>query len=79
MEEEYDHLLKQEYLDDKDLLDELIWHYRLLQDRLSPILWGSLSEQHQVDSSMNVEEVKKIIEDTYTELQQHAGVKGESR
>ena len=75
--EEYDHLLKQEYLDDKDLLDELIWHYRLLQDRLSPILWGSLSEQHQVDSSMNVEEVKKIIEDTYTELQQHAGVKRE--
>lgn len=75
--EEYDHLLKQEYLDDKDLLDELVWHYRLLQDRLSPILWGSLSEQHQVDSSMNVEEVKKIIEDTYTELQQHAGVKRE--
>lgn len=75
--EQYDELLTQEYADDKDLLEELIWHFKLLQDRLSPILWGSLSEQHQLDNSMDVVQAKKIIEDTYTELQQHASVKRE--
>lgn len=75
--EEYDELLKEEYSDDKDLLDELIWNFKLLQDRLSPILWGSLSEQHQLDNSMDVEQAKKIIEDTYAELQEHASIKRE--
>lgn len=75
--EQYDELLKEEYADDKDSLEELTWHYKLLQDRLSPILWGSLSEQIQLDSSMDVDQAKKIIEDTYAELQEHAKVKRE--
>lgn len=75
--EKYDELLTEEYADDKDLLEELTWHYKLLQDRLSPILWGSLSEQHQLDSSMDVDQAKKIIENTYAELQEHAKVKRE--
>ncbi|MHA7610371.1 ATP-dependent Clp protease ATP-binding subunit [Elizabethkingia meningoseptica] len=75
--ESYDALLKEEYADEKDLLDELIWHFKLLQDRLSPILWGSLSEQNQLDSSMGTDQAKKIIEDTYAELQQHAAIKRE--
>ncbi|QDP84729.1 ATP-dependent Clp protease ATP-binding subunit [Chryseobacterium sp. SNU WT5] len=75
--EEYETLLKEEYAEESDLVEELIWHFRLLQDRLSPILWGSLSDQPEIDNSMNVDQIKKIIEDTYAELLTHASVKRE--
>ena len=55
----------------------MIWNYNLLRDKISPILWGSLSEQPQIDNSMPVEHIQKIIEDTYTELLQHAAIKRE--
>lgn len=73
----YKEILTEEYLDDKDKADELIWNYNLLRDKISPILWGSLSEQPQIDNSMAVEEIQKIIEQTYAELLEHAAVKRE--
>ncbi|HEX7869233.1 MAG TPA: ATP-dependent Clp protease ATP-binding subunit, partial [Chryseobacterium sp.] len=73
----YENILKEEYFDDKDKADELIWNYNLLRDKISPILWGSLSEQPQIDNSMPVESIQKIIEDTYAELLEHAAVKRE--
>lgn len=75
--EEYDKLLEEEYAEEADLVEELIWNYRLLQNRLSPILWGSLSEQQEIDNSMSVNQIKKIINDTYSELTVLASVKRE--
>lgn len=73
----YENILKEEYFDDKDKADELIWNYNLLRDKISPILWGSLSEQPQIDNSMPLESIQKIIEETYAELLQHAAKKRE--
>lgn len=75
--EEYDALLKEEFAEESDLAEELIWHFRLLQDRLSPILWGSLAEQNDIDNSMSIEHIKKIVDDTFAELLTHAAVKRE--
>jgi ATP-dependent Clp protease ATP-binding subunit ClpB len=73
----YENILKEEYFDEKDKADELIWNYNLLRDKISPILWGSLSEQPQIDNSMPTESIQKIIEETYAELLQHAAIKRE--
>lgn len=75
--ESYDAILTEEYADSKDKADELIWTYNLLRDKISPILWGSLSEQPSIDNSMPVDQIQKIIEDTYAELLQHAAKKRE--
>ncbi|RZJ27721.1 MAG: ATP-dependent Clp protease ATP-binding subunit, partial [Chryseobacterium sp.] len=75
--EEYDALLKEEYAEETDLIEELIWHFRLLQNRLSPILWGSLSEQQEIDQAMSIDQIKKVIDDTYSELTELASVKRE--
>ncbi|HAO28405.1 MAG TPA: type VI secretion system ATPase ClpV, partial [Chryseobacterium indologenes] len=75
--ESYDAILKEEYSDNKDKADELIWTYNLLRDKISPILWGRLSEQPAIDNSMPVDQIQKIIEDTYAELLQHAARKRE--
>lgn len=75
--EEYDALLKEEFAEESDLAEELIWHFRLLKDRLSPILWGSLAEQNDIDNSMSIEHIKKIVDDTFAELLTHAAVKRE--
>ena len=71
----YENILTEEYFDEKDKADELIWNYNLLRDKISPILWGSLSEQPQIDNSMPTESIQKIIEETYAELLQHAAIK----
>ncbi|KUJ54988.1 ATP-dependent Clp protease ATP-binding subunit [Chryseobacterium aquaticum] len=75
--ENYETILQEEFLDDKDKADELIWNYNLLRDKISPILWGSLREQPQIDSSMPIEHLQKIIDDTFTELIEQASVKRE--
>jgi len=73
----YTHILEDELTDEKDKADELIWNYNLLRDKISPILWGSLQEQPQVDNSMPVEHLQKVIDDTFAELTEHAAVKRE--
>lgn len=75
--ESYDALKNEEYTEDSHKVDELVWHFNLLQNKLSPILWGSLAEQHTIDSSMSVEEILKLIDSTFEELTQHAAVKRE--
>jgi len=75
--ENYTHILEDELTDEKDKADELIWNYNLLRDKISPILWGSLQEQPQVDNSMPVEHLQKVIDDTFAELTEHAAVKRE--
>ena len=73
----YNKIIEETEESDPLLLDELIWNYNLLKNKLSPILWGSLSEQHELDNSMGVSQVKKIIDDTFEELIKHAAVKRE--
>lgn len=75
--ENYENILEDEFTDEKDKADELIWNYNLLRDKISPILWGSLREQPQIDNSMPIEHLQKVIEDTFTELIEHASVKRE--
>ena len=74
---QYDELTAAENQDDHDLVAELLWHYRLLEHKLSPILWGSLTEQPEVDASMTSEKIKEIIGKTYEELSELAKVKRE--
>ncbi len=69
--------LKEDLSNDEFKVDELIWQYNLLKNKLSPILWGSLVEQHVLDNKMSIEEIEKIIDSTFDELIQHAAVKRE--
>lgn len=73
----YEEIIKEMPEDDPLLVDELLWNFQLLQNKLSPILWGSLSEQHVLDNSMNVTQIKKVINETFDELIKHASVKRE--
>ena len=57
--ENYEEIIKDTPEDDPLLIDELLWNFQLLQNKLSPILWGSLSEQHVLDNSMDVSQIKK--------------------
>lgn len=75
--ENYEEIIKETPEDDPLLVDELLWNFQLLQNKLSPILWGSLSEQHVLDNSMDVTQIKKAIDDTFEELIKHASVKRE--
>ncbi|RNA61820.1 ATP-dependent Clp protease ATP-binding subunit [Chryseobacterium nematophagum] len=75
--ETYEQILKEEFFNEKDEANELVWSYNLLRDKISPILWGSLSEQPQIDSSMPVVHIQKVINETYMELIQHAAKKRE--
>ena len=75
--ENYEEIIKETPEDDPLLIDELLWNFQLLQNKLSPILWGSLSEQHVLDNSMDVSQIKKVIDETFDELIKHASVKRE--
>lgn len=69
--------LKEDLSNDEFKVDELIWQYNLLKNKLSPILWGSLLEQHVLDDKMSIEEIERIIDSTFDELIKHAAVKRE--
>ena len=73
----YEEIIREMPEDDPLLVDELLWNFQLLQNKLSPILWGSLSEQHVLDNSMDVTQIKKVIDETFEELLKHAAVKRE--
>jgi len=75
--ENYDKIIAESYETDPLLIDELIWNYNLLQNKLSPILWGSLSEQHTLETSMDISQIKNIINSTFEELIQLASIKRE--
>lgn len=73
----YDNIISENDEKDPLLADELIWNFNLLQNKLSPILWGSLSEQHTLENSMDISQIKTIITSTFDELVQLASVKRE--
>lgn len=75
--ENYDQIIAESDESDPLLIDELIWNYNLLQNKLSPILWGSLSEQHTLETSMDISLIKNIINSTFEELIQLASIKRE--
>lgn len=75
--ENYDKIIEESDEKDPLLVDELIWNFNLLQNKLSPILWGSLSEQHTLETSMDIGQIKNIIDSTFEELIQLAAVKRE--
>lgn len=75
--ENYDQIISESDEKDPLLVDELIWNFNLLQNKLSPILWGSLSEQHTLETSMDINQIKKIIDSTFEELIQLASIKRE--
>ncbi|WP_333852022.1 ATP-dependent Clp protease ATP-binding subunit [Epilithonimonas sp.] len=75
--ENYDKIIAESDETDPLLIDELIWNYNLLQNKLSPILWGSLSEQHTLETSMDIAQIKNIINSTFEELIQLASIKRE--
>jgi len=75
--ENYDKIIAESDETDPLLIDELIWNYNLLQNKLSPILWGSLSEQHTLETSMDISQIKSIINSTFEELIQLASIKRE--
>ncbi len=70
--ETYDQLLES-----KAETDELLWHYRTLEDKLSPILWGSLKEQPELDDAMPSEELQQRIDSIFKELEEYAAIERE--
>lgn len=75
--ENYDKIIEESDEKDPLLVDELIWNFNLLQNKLSPILWGSLSEQLTLETSMDINQIKNIINSTFEELIQLASIKRE--
>ena len=75
--ENYDQIIAESDETDPLLADELIWNFNLLQNKLSPILWGSLSEQYTLETSMDIVQIKNIINSTFEELIQLASIKRE--
>lgn len=75
--EEFDQKMGEEYDDDSEKIGELQWMYGQLKNRISPILWGSLKEQPEIDVKAPVEEIQKLIEEVYAELLGYAAIKRE--
>lgn len=75
--EEYDQAVLGEYEDDTEKIKEMQWMYGQLRNRISPILWGSLQEQPEIDSTAPLEEALKLIEAIYAELLGYSAIKRE--
>ena len=75
--EEYDEKNEGTYENDKEKIKELEWMYGQLQNRISPILWGSLTEQPEIDNTLPVAEIQQLIEAVYAELLGYAEIKRE--
>ncbi|RYE00255.1 MAG: ATP-dependent Clp protease ATP-binding subunit [Sphingobacteriales bacterium] len=74
--EEYDAVIAAEE-SEADKVTELNWMYGQLQNRISPILWGSLAEQPELDSNMNAAQMKELIDKVFEELSGYAEIKRE--
>lgn len=73
----YKKIIDETHETDPLLIEELIWNYNLLKNKLSPIVWGSLPEQYVLETSMGVTEIKNIILHTFDELIKITKVKRE--
>jgi len=61
-------LINGEELSTHDLKDELLWEYRMLKERISPILIGKLKDQIEVDSSLSITKIDNYIKKIYKQL-----------
>ena len=69
---DFDRCLEEDYTDDQAKANEMIWFYLLLQHSISPILWGQLREQPQLDSSRTSAQLEQAIKAIYGELSAYA-------
>ncbi len=74
---EYEIVLQSGIEDDREKVAELQWMYDQLQNRISPILWGSLQDQPKIDPSASVTQVQELINNVYEELLSYATIKRE--
>ena len=74
---EYEIVLQSDIEDDREKVAELQWMYDQLQNRISPILWGSLQDQPKIDPSASVTQVQELINNVYEELLSYATIKRE--
>ncbi|AWL78000.1 ATP-dependent Clp protease ATP-binding subunit [Capnocytophaga canimorsus] len=75
--QDYDIIKQQKDLNEDDKIFELQWIYTQLQNRISPILWGSLKEQPQIETSYNSIQIEELIDKVYDELKEYAAIKRE--
>lgn len=75
--EEYEQKLADKYENDTDTISELQWMYGQLKNRISPILWGSLKEQPEIDIKSPISKIKQLIDNVYAELLGYAAIKRE--
>ncbi|MEK6512480.1 ATP-dependent Clp protease ATP-binding subunit [Myroides odoratimimus] len=66
----YQTSLDKDFVDDATKSSEMIWLYGQLQNMISPILWGMLKNQPELDNSFSSEKLDCIITDIYKELVQ---------
>lgn len=72
---QYDRTMLTEFSGTPEKTAELKWQYSLLQNMLSPVLWGSLKEQPPVQTVDDVHELQQLIEKIYRELVEYAAIK----
>lgn len=74
---EYETVLQSDFENDDEKVAELQWMYDQFQNRISPILWGSLHEQPKIDPSASYDQVRELIDQVYQELLGYAEIKRE--
>ncbi|XZF16262.1 ATP-dependent Clp protease ATP-binding subunit [Chitinophagaceae bacterium MMS25-I14] len=73
--QEYDQLQEQAFTGEQEKLKEYKWYYLLLQNVVSPILWGMLEEQPSLTGIEEPGAVADIINAVFTQLEKHAAGK----
>lgn len=69
---DYDSCLLQGFVDEQAKAIELVWQYNQLKNRISPILWGFLTEQPKLEQSMSSARLDQEIKAIYGELLEHS-------
>lgn len=65
---DYDQSLSKNFADDQAKCREMVWLFTQLEHRISPIVWGLLKEQPQLELNMGSEVLQIIIASVYDEL-----------
>ena len=74
---EYETVLQSDFENDDEKVAELQWMYDQLQNRISPILWGSLKEQPKIDPAASSIQIQELIDKVYEELLGYSEIKRE--
>ncbi|PZF72742.1 ATP-dependent Clp protease ATP-binding subunit [Taibaiella soli] len=76
--EKFDALKTDHHTDSTTAIKEYRWCYQLLQNMVSPILWGSLEEQPDISRIENIAALQAILEQTYTVLTRFSKIKSDT-